>query len=33
MKTNGNQPKIKMTTEIPPGIRTAKVSLPLLRWP
>ena len=27
MKTNENQPKMKMTTEIPPGIRTAKAIL------
>ena len=29
MKTNENQPKIKMITDIPPGIRTAKASLSL----
>jgi hypothetical protein len=27
MKNNENQPKLKLTTQIPPGIRTAKASL------
>ena len=27
MKPNENQPKMKTTTDIPPGIRTAKASL------